>query len=389
MRIAQLVTTLTFLPKYYASTEYIICRGLAKRGHEVTLFTTDRQPKWQTLRKGETKNRIEKYEGFTVHRNNSGPEIGIIPLIPSLFPKLFHMDYDIIHAHDYCSMSSFYGAVVSKIKRCPFLLTQHNYQLPSKLANELLYLFGTFTMGKFIFANSRSLIALNSDISNHLVEMGADEKKIEIIPNAVDTKLFSPEKINFLEEKWKISHPVILFVGRLVEDKGVKYLLKAFSDVVRDIPDAKLVIIGEGSEEKKLKILKSKLGLDNVFFLGAIEHRFLPNIYAGCDVFVLPSIKEPFGIVAIEAMAAGKVVIGSYVGGIKDTIVHGVTGYHVQPTNTQQISSYLIRLLTDDHLRKTLGYNARIRAAKKYDQENIIDKVELIYQKLLNHSESL
>ncbi len=224
------------------------------------------------------------------------------------------------------------------------------------------------------------MIALGTTIKAHLIAMGADESKIEIIPNAVDTRLFSPNRKNLLETKWGISHPVILFVGRLVEDKGVKYLLRAFSKVVEEIPDAKLVIVGKGPEEKELKKLQESLGLTQVYFLGTVETRFMPNIYVGCDVLVLPSIREPFGNVVIEAMAAGRPVIGSYVGGIKDTIVHGVTGYHVQPRNNHQISKYLTRLLKDRPLRERLGENARIRVLKHYDQELLITKVERIYQ---------
>jgi glycosyltransferase involved in cell wall biosynthesis len=379
LRIAHVSTTGTFLPKYYGSNEYLLCRGLAKRGHEVTLFIADRQPKWQTLKKGEIKKRIEEYEGFTIRRNFAGPEIGIIPLIPGLFQTLFHMDFDIIHAHDFCSMSSFYSAVVSRYKQIPFVLTQHNNQLPSKIVNAVLYLFDSFTIGRYILTNASKIIALNSDIRTHLLEMGADENKIEIIPNAIDTRFFSPNLKNLLDEQWKISHPVVLFVGRLVEDKGVRYLLEAFCSVVKEIPDAKLVIVGKGPEEEKLKILKRKLGLKNIFFLGAIENRFMPNIYTGCDIVVLPSIHEPFGNIVIEAMATGKPVIGSYVGGIKDTISHGVTGFHVPPRNSERISEFIIKLLSNPSMKEKMGKNARLKVVKKYNIVNLVRKIEDIY----------
>jgi len=381
MRVAHISTTGTFLPEYYSSNEYLLCRGLAKLGHEVTLFIADRQPKWQTLRRRKTEKRIEEHEGFTVHRLLAGPEVGIIPLIPSLFPTIIKMKFDVFHAHDYCTFSSFYSVVASRAKRTPFILTQHNDQLPPKAVNALLYLFDSYTLGRYILSHARKIIALNTSIEAHLVAMGADENKIEIIPNAVDTGLFSPNRKNLLEKKWGFSRPVILFVGRLVDDKGVKYLLQAFSNVVREIPSAKLVIVGKGPKEKELKNLRKKLDLNNVFFLGAVENRLMPNIYVGCDVLVLPSIREPFGNVVIEAMAAGKPVIGSYVGGIKDTIVHGVTGYHVESRSSEQTSKYLIRLLKDESLRKRLGKNARMRVLKHYDQEPLIQKIEQIYMK--------
>jgi glycosyltransferase involved in cell wall biosynthesis len=379
LRIAQISTTSTFLPEYYSSNEYLLCRGLAKLGHEVTLFIADKPPKWQTLRSRKIEKRIEKYDGFTVYRLHGGPEVGIVPLVPSLFLTLLKMKFDIIHVHDFYHASSFYGAIASRAKRIPFILTQHTEQLPSKVTNALLYLANAYTLGRHIFSHSCKTIALDTAIKAHLVAMGADESKIEIIPNGVDTQLFSPDCKNILETKWAISRPVILFVGRLVEDKGVKYLLRAFSEVIEEVPDAKLVIVGKGPQEKELKKLQESLGLTHIFFLGTVETKFMPNIYYGSDVLVLPSIREPFGNVVIEAMAVGRPVIGSYVGGMKDTIVHEVTGYHVQPRNSRQLSKYLTRLLKDEYLRKRLGENARMRVLKHYDQELLVQRVEQMY----------
>jgi glycosyltransferase involved in cell wall biosynthesis len=291
------------------------------------------------------------------------------------------MKFDIIHAHDFYAASSFYGAMASRAKGTPFILTQHNDQLPSKVVNALLYLFDGYTLGRYVLSHAQKIIALNTAIKAHLIAMGANENKIEIVPNAVDTRLFPPNCKNLLETKWGISRPVILFVGRLVEDKGVKYLLRAFSEVVEEIPEAKLVIIGKGSEEKELKKLQESLGLPQIFFLGTVETKFMPNIYAGCDVLVLPSIHEPFGNVVIEAMAAGRPVLGSYVGGIKDTIAHGETGYHVQPGNSKQLSTYLVRLLENASLRKSLGENARKMVFNNYNIEILLQKIEKIYHK--------
>ncbi len=378
LRIAHISTTGTFLPEYYISNEYLLCRGLAELGHEITLFVADKLPKWQTLRERRSKKRIQKYDGFTVYRLRSGPEVGIVPLVPGLFSTLLDMQFDIIHAHDFYAASSFFGALASRIKRIPFVLTQHNDQLPQKTINRLLYSANSLTFGRYIFSHAQMIIALNTAIKKHLVALGADEGKIEIIPNAVNTRFFSPDRENFLETKWNISRPVILFVGRIVADKGVEYLMQAFAEVVKTVPHAKLVIVGKGPQEIQLGNLQEKLKLRNVFFLGAVETRLMPGIYAGSDVLVLPSVHEPFGNVVIEAMASGIPVIGSYVGGIKDTIVHGVTGYHARLRSSQQISVYLARLLKDESLRKRLGRNARVRAIKCYDQELLTQRIEQI-----------
>ena len=380
MKIAQV--TSYFQSKYYGTYEYFLCRQLVKLGHEVVVYTSDKEG-WQKMANKKIGVETEECEGFTIYRLHTGPELGIMPIIPKLLATLLKMNFDIIHSHDYYAASSFYSAITSRVKRIPLVLTQHNDHLPPSLVNTVLYLFDSCTFGRYTLFQAKKIIALSRNIKSHLMLMGANESKVEVIPNGINTESYSPHQKNLLETRWGIAPPVILFVGRLVEEKGVEYLLQAFSKVVTEIPEAKLVIVGKGPKEKELESLTKKLGLHNVFFLGAAENRLMPNIYVGCDVLVLPSIREPFGNVVIEAMAAGKPVIGSYVGGMKDTVVHGVTGYHVQPRNSQQISKYLIKLLKDESLRKRLGENARIRVLKHYDEELVIQKIEQIYTKFV------
>lgn len=377
MKIAQVTSYLHF--RYYSSNEQFLSRELTRLGHEVVVFTTRKRARWQTVESEEVRDRVQKVNGFVVRRISPGPEIGVVPLMPSFLPTLTGEEIDIIHAHNFFTAHSFYCAMASKARRIPLIITQHNDQLPSHLVRRFLYTLDGLTFGKYALSQAKKIIALTNDIKLHLLQMGADENKLEVIPNAVDTKRYSPNKRNLLEKKWGISNPVILFVGRLVEEKGIEYLLYAFSQVVKKFPEAKLVIIGEGPKERELMSLQRKLRIPNVFFLGAVENSIIPNIYVGADVVVLPSIREPFGNVVTEAMASGKPVIGSYVGGIKDTVIHGVTGYHVQPKNSGQTSGFLLKLLGDPTLREQMGENARKRAVEDYDQELLIKKIERIY----------
>lgn len=380
MKIAQV--TSYFQSTYYGSYEYFLCRQLVKLGHEVVVFTSNKES-WQK----KTANRkigveTEEYEGFVIHRLHTGPMIGIMPIIPKLITSLLKTKVDIIHAHDYYASSSFYGAIASRAKRVPFVLTQHNDDLPPSLIKAFLYLYNSLTLARYTLLQSGKIIALSGNIKSHLRLMGTKESKIEIIPNGINTRLYAPNQMNLLEERWGITPPVILFVGRLDEEKGIEYLLQAFSKVITDIPEAKLVVVGRGPKEMELKSLTRNLGLPNVFFLGAVENRLMPSIYVGCEVFVLPSLREPFGNVVIEAMAAGKPVIGSYVGGIKDAIIHGVTGFHVPPKSSARMSELLIKLLGDVSLREKMGRNARERAVSVYDEELVIRKIEKVYNDL-------
>ena len=367
-----------FQSKYYGSYEYFLSRQLVKQGHEVVVYTSDREG-WQQTENKKIEVKTEDCEGFKIYRLHTGPQIGIMPLIPTLLFTLLKKKFDIIHAHNYYAASSFYSAIASRAKRIPLVLTQHNDHFPPSFVNKFLYLLDSCTFGRYTLFQAKKIIALSRNIKSHLMLIGTHESKIEVIPNGVNTRFYSPHRKNLLEAKWGFAPPVVLFVGRLVEEKGLEYLLQAFSKVVTKIPEAKLVIVGRGPKEKELKSLAKKLGLYNVFFLGAVENRLMPNIYVGCDVVVLPSVREPFGNVVIEAMAAEKPVIGSYVGGMKDTIIHGVTGFHVPPRNSARISEFVVRLLSDASLRKKLGRNARKKAVADYNEESVIRKIEKVY----------
>ena len=369
-----------FQPKYYRSNEYFISSEMAKLGHEVVVICPDKAPNWQTSNKGIRYNvKSEEYEGFKVQRIPTGPVIFNMSMMFTLLNTLIRQDFDIIHSHEYFATWSFQSAFASKLKKCPLIISQHNDQLPLPLKNRFGYLLASNTMGLFSFSVANKIIVLSNEIKHHLVNMGFSDKKIELIPNAVDVSLFSPKRENLLESKWGISPPVVLFVGRLVAEKGVKFLLKAFNEVIKKIPDVKLVIVGKGPEEKELKNLQKKLKTKNVFFIERVENRFMPNLYVGCNVLVLPSFREPFGNVVLEAMASGRPVIGSYVGGIKDTIVHQKTGYHVPPGNIKLLTNFLMKILSDEGLNNRLGTNARKRVQENYDSRIIVKKFEKVY----------
>src|SRR5262249_33102175 len=144
---------------------------------------------------------------------------------------------------------------------------------------------------------------------------------------------------------------MILFVGRLVEKKGVEYLLNAMPSVIRAYPRAVLVIIGEGTQRPELEELARKLGIQPwVRFLGRIPNDELPKYYAAADVFVGPSVIDKFGdteglgIVFLEAAACQVAIIGTSVGGISDVLINEVTGTQIDPSDSDQLARELKRL---------------------------------------------
>lgn len=205
---------------------------------------------------------------------------------------------------------------------------------------------------KWVLNNSSRLTVVSSAIKEEAERIGS-KVKIDVIPMGVDTDLFNPDKKDpSLRKKLGIKGPFLLFVGRLSEKKGVKYLIDAMLTVVEKFPETKLVIIGDGEERKTLEKQTKKLGLTNsIMFLGAKKKDDLPTFFATADIFVGPSIttksgdSEGFGLVFAEAMASGCITIGTNVHGIKDIIKNGENGYLVKEKCSLDLSKRILRLL--------------------------------------------
>jgi glycogen synthase len=377
MKIAQV--TGFFRPKKYASNELFLCRELSRRGHEVTIFTASGLPRAYAML-GETYSgkTTEHYENFTIRRFPSRIQVGDIQIMPELFQSLINEKFDIIHAHEFFSPSAFYSSLSKIMKKTPLIITQHNDQLPFPLKSRYLYYADACTVGRFSLMQAKKIIALTKSSRNHLLLFGTPSSKIEIIPTAIDTNKFAPEKQNFLRDRWNITSPVILFVGRFTEIKGITDLLKSFPTVLKAVPDAKLVLVGGGPLEKAVQSYQERFP-GNIFWLPFVPNEIMPGIYAGCDVLVLPSFYEPFGNVTVEAMACGKPVIGSCIGGMLDTIIHEETGLYVQPGNSEQIANSIIRILKNDNLRVVFGKNARKKALEEFSYDVVIKRIEKLY----------
>jgi glycosyltransferase involved in cell wall biosynthesis len=191
--------------------------------------------------------------------------------------------------------------------------------------------------------------------------------------------MYCPQQKNLLKERWGIERNVVLFVARLEKRKAPWAVLQAFHETVKTVTDAKLVIIGKGPEESHLRELQKELRLEQVFFLGRLPREEMRFIYPGSDLLVLPSLYEPFGNVLLEAMSSGLPVVGSRIGGIRDIVVHAVTGYQIDPGDSMQLAHYVTKLLVDEKLRCKMSKSARETAERKYDDMVVAQNIARIY----------
>ena len=200
----------------------------------------------------------------------------------------------------------------------------------------------------------------------------------DIIPNGIDVARFQ----NSEPFPWAGDGiPRVLFVGRFNEPrKGFKYLLRALPLVQQQFPGARLVVVGRGDPEKFAGLME-RYDVRGVDFVGQASAEELPRYYASCDVFCAPSTSgESFGIVLLEAMAAGAPVVAGDIPGYRSVIRHGVDGVLVPPKNAQALALALVRMMADTHLRRSL-VAAGERTAQQYDWTEIARRVLQVYER--------
>ena len=227
-------------------------------------------------------------------------------------------------------------------------------------------------------------IAISSVVKRKLEICGIREAVI--IPNPIDLESFraNMERVEEIREKYDVQSPVILYVGALMYHKGILNLLRVMTDETLRRTD--LLVIGDGNLRRECEDFVRKRGLKHVKFVGKVPLKDIPNFYAASDIVVFPSIwQEPFGRVVLEAMAAGKPVVASNVGGVVDLIINGENGYLVEPLNDKMWVKYLNMLISDELLRERLGKNGK-KLSANFDTEVVTRKIIDVYRTLMGDS---
>jgi phosphatidylinositol alpha-mannosyltransferase len=194
-----------------------------------------------------------------------------------------------------------------------------------------------------------------------------------IIPNGIDYERFSqprPPISDFADGRLNV-----LFVGRLEKRKGLSHLLRAWGRVREEVPNARLIVVGGGSGLKHYRSFVSSRGSDDIVFAGQVTDDELPSYYHAAHIFCAPSTgQESFGMVLLEAMAAGKPIVTSDIPGYREVVAHDRQGLLVPPKDADGLAAALILLLRDEGLRQRLGEEGR-RAAEAYDWPRVAEKV--------------
>lgn len=275
---------------------------------------------------------------------------------------------DVIHAH-WLVPQGFLAVVVKKLFKIPVIITAHGADVFSLRAPALIL------VKKWVVKNADSIVTVSSALADVLRTDTQSQRLPDIIPMGVDASLFSPDKRNVaIKEHYGIHGTFLLFVGRLTEKKGVRFLIDAMSLVTIKSPGAKLLIVGHGELAQELKEQVKRRGLERVvLFAGGVANSQLPGYYATADIFIGPSVQakggdtEGFGLTFVEAAMSGCLVIGTKVGGVEDIIHDGETGYLVPPADTNVLATKIVEAIAGLNRHENMREKARNVAVNQFD----------------------
>jgi glycosyltransferase involved in cell wall biosynthesis len=212
-------------------------------------------------------------------------------------------------------------------------------------------------------------------------------ENVEVIPNAIDDTKYDTEI-----DRWDVRRrfgvgdheKLVLYVGRLVPQKGIEYLIRTVPRISHRFPEAKFVIVGEGWMRGHLEWLADQVGQRwRINFTGFISDSDLVALTKSADVMIVPSVYEPFGIVALEGMAAGVPVVASQVGGLAEVVEHDKTGVWVYPRSPDSIAWGVGRVLSDQGYRDWLVKNAREAVRSRFSWEAVGRQTMEVYKRVL------
>jgi len=277
----------------------------------------------------------------------------------------------IIHAHWSLSAGiSCLGKFISR-KSYPVIATVHGSDVFQVTRNPL-----GAALTRFMLQGCDRIVGVSQSLIDAVIKIGLHPDKLSVISNGVDIKRFRPISPQYRQD-------IILYVGSLIERKGLKFLLSALPSVFQAFPNYHLLIVGEGPQYPTLKQMSSSLGIaDKVMFLGFQPHDQVRSLMQQAKLLVLPSTEEAQGVVLLEALACGTPVVASRVGGIPEVITSDV-GVLVPCADTDALSEAISSILSDTDRWLNMSEQARARAEKLYSWDQIAKQWISVYEEVI------
>ena len=291
---------------------------------------------------------------------------------------------DLIHAHDWLVATA--GIGLKHVFRKPLLVTMHSTEMGRRNnlttpAERMIH-----ETEAWLTYEAWKVICCSDYMINHVKYVfGLPTDKLVMVPNGVNTHNYDGV-FDMAEFRSKFALPeekIVLFVGRLVYEKGIHVFINAVPKILSKV-NAKFIIVGSGYMKEQLLNIVRSMGLEHkVLFQGFLDEPSLLKLQRVADVSVVPSLFEPFGIVALEAMAAKSPVVVSDTGGLSEIVEHDVTGIKVYPNNPDSLAWGITKVLQDADFAKYIRDNAFQRVLERYNWNTIAQQTRSIYESVL------
>ncbi len=363
-----------------------LSKRLIKDGHDVTVVTyRDGDTPYFENDKGVKVYRVDNY---MIRPNNFID--WIMQLNFNMIAKSSEIiekegKFDVIHAHDWLVANA--AKVLKHAYDIPLVSTIHATESGRNSGihdDTQRYINDTEWMLTY---ESTEVIVNSNFMKGHIQGLfGLPFEKINVIPNGINLTNFNgiERDYEFRRQYASDNEKIILYMGRLVYEKGIQHLISAMPKILNGYNDAKLIIAGKGGMTDELKAQAEALGISNkVYFTGYLNAKQVQKMYKCADVAVFPSTYEPFGIVALEAMLAGVPTVVSDVGGLDEIVEHGVTGMKSYAGNSNSIADSILALLYDHQLAAKVSKNAKAKVKELYNWNKIAQDTHFTYQKAI------
>ena len=342
---------------------------LRRLGHEVRIITApwgDDPPAQDVIQVG---------QAMAIPFNGSIGRITLSLRLEWLVSRMLEREkFDIIHHHE--PFVPFLSFQILDSAKCPNVATFHAFG-----GFSFSYWAGRIALDRYM-GKLDERIAVSSAARYFVSRYFPGDYRI--IPNGVDVDFYANARPFPEFRDGKVN---ILFVGRVENRKGAMYLLKAYATIKVRHPDTRLIIVGRGPQIGDLRRFVHSQRIGDVFFAGRIDDTDKARFYKTADIFVAPSTgQESFGIVLLEAMAAGCAVVASDIHGYKRVVQRNVSGLLVEPKDPDAIAEALERLIADPELRRRLG-DAGARRAPEYDWTHVTAELVRVYESVIARRE--
>ena len=369
-----------FSPVHGGSAEapYQLSKELARRGHKVTIYTSDFKL---------TQDYVNSIPGATVRPFRTWLSMANLYVTPGIISsareETRHMD--IIHMHNY---RTFQNAIAHRYARkynVPYVLQAHG-SLPRIMSKQRLKQAYDIIWGHRLLKDAARVLAVTKAEAEQYKDAGVREDKIEIIPHGIDLSAFEnlPPRGEFRRKHGMgDDQRIVLYLGRIHRIKGLDLLAGAFADLSRSLNDTRLIIAGPddghlSSLKKSIADLKIK---DRILLTGPLYGQEKLTAYVDADIYVLPSVYEIFGITILEALACGTPVIATDRCGLAEEVSEQAG--LVIPYDKGQLQDALSQMLGDDKLRQNFGEKGKSLVRDKFNWEKIAEQVERVYTNIL------